>query len=548
MLLNPRLSPALAAFFIALSASGAAAQVREPAAQAVDRLLVMPFENVNREARLYWLVEGSSVLVADELARLGADAITRDERLKAFERLQLPPAAVLSDATVIKVGRLLGATEVVMGTLSLEGNELTVKSRSIRLDVGRLTPEVVDRGALADLPAIFERVARRLRPDASASPRREGDQPPLPAFEDYVKGLVAETPASQMKFLEAALKTYPSYDGARVALWQALTAQGDHARALQVVLAVPERSPAFRRSRFLAALSELRARQYDAAYTRLKALTGQAPSAAVFNNLGVVQVRRGSTPESGRAAYYFAKAMEADRDDPDYCFNLGYAYWLDRDPETAVYWLKEAVRRNPVDGEAHYVLGAALRSTGAEVEGDREKDLARQLSSSYADWERRAGTLVEGVPRGLERLKEDLVGSRGNLVDTTLAPGEQRDQRELAAFHLERGRRLFADENDGNAITELKRAVFLSPYQAEAHLLLGRIYLRTGRVREGIEELKLSLWSEETVPARLALAEAYVQARDLVAARAEVHRALALDPQSADARKLLDRIGPGNGA
>ena len=540
-----RASPVLLALLLA---PGVAAAARQQASPAADRLLVMPFDNVNREARLYWLVEGSSVLVSEDLARMGVDAITRDERISAFERLQLPPSAVLSDATVIKVGRLLGATEVVTGTISLEGNELTVKSRSISLEVGRLTPETVDRGALTDLPAIFERVAKRLRPGASQSPRGEGERPPLSALEDYIKGLVAETPASQTKFLEAALKTYPSYAAARIALWEVLTSQGDQARALQVVLAVPERSPAYRRSRFLAALSEVGAKQYDAAYARLKALGGPPPSAAVFNNLGVVQVRRGSTPETGRAAYYFAKAMETDRSDPDYYFNLGYAYWLDRDPETAIYWLKEAVRRNPVDGDAHFVLGVALRSTGAEVEGDREKDLARRLSSSYADWEHRSDPGVDGVPRGLERLKQDLADSPRNLVDTTLAPGEQRDQRELVAFHLERGRRLFAEQRDREAITDLKRAVFLLPYQAEAHLLLGRIYLRTGQLREGIGELKLSLWSEETVAAHLALAEAYWQAKDLAAARAEVKGALSLDPNSEDARKLLDKIGPEKGA
>src|SRR5512136_2030438 len=109
-----------------LLAPGVAASADRQASPAADRLLVLPFENVNREARLYWLVEGSSVLVSEELARLGADAITREERLRAFEQLQLPPSAVLSDATVIKVGRLLGATEVVTGAISLEGSELMV--------------------------------------------------------------------------------------------------------------------------------------------------------------------------------------------------------------------------------------------------------------------------------------------------------------------------------------------------------------------------------------------------------------------------------------
>jgi Tfp pilus assembly protein PilF len=40
----------------------------------------------------------------------------------------------------------------------------------------------------------------------------------------------------------------------------------------------------------------------------------------------------------------------------------------------------------------------------------------------------------------------------------------------------------------------------------------------------------------------VALAEAYLQAHDNAAALAEVQRALALDPRSVHAQKLLDRL------
>ena len=50
----------------------------------------------------------------------------------------------------------------------------------------------------------------------------------------------------------------------------------------------------------------------------------------------------------------------------------------------------------------------------------------------------------------------------------------QRDQENLAAFHLDAGRRAFEREADREAIQELRRALYLSPYLAEAHLLLGR--------------------------------------------------------------------------
>ena len=81
-------------------------------------------------------------------------------------------------------------------------------------------------------------------------------------------------------------------------------------------------------------------------------------------------------------------------------------------------------------------------------------------------------------------------------VDATLVAAEQRDQREIAAFHLERGRRLFERDQNAEAIAELRRTIFLAPYEGEAHLLLGRIYLRTGRLKEAIDALTIAVWSD----------------------------------------------------
>jgi tetratricopeptide (TPR) repeat protein len=511
-------------------------------APADDRTLVMPFENVERLGKIYWVSEASSVLLGEDLAAYGARTIPREERLKAFERLSLPPVASLTDATIIKVAQLVGAGEVVHGSLTLSGEELTVAAKRIRLDTGRLQAEIVEHGRLDDLFRIFDRVAARLM-GASGEPKHRGDEHgPLVAFENYIKGLLAGTPAGQVKFLQAALAQYQSYDAARLALWQAYNAQGDHKQALATALPVPEASRSYRRARFLASLSQIQLRQYDAATMTLQALITQAPLAVAFNNLGVVQLRRGSTTQgAGSASSYFNKARETDRDDPDYEFNLGYACFVERDPQAAVYWLREAVRSNPADGDAHYVLGAALLSTGATAEGAREKELALRLSSVYEEWAKRPAN--DPVPRGLERLKEDLEPPRAGRPDLAFVTAEQRDQRDLATFHLDRGRRLFQQENDNEAIAELSRALYLQPYQAEAHLLLGQIYLRTGRLREAIDALKISLWSEETARGHLALAEVYLQAKDLAAAKTEAQRALAMDPQLSEARKLLEKIG-----
>jgi tetratricopeptide (TPR) repeat protein len=533
----------VAALILALAASEATAgqlPSGSTVAPASPRILVMPFENVTREGRFFWLTEASAVLLTDDLNALGAGAITRAERQQAFEQLQVPPAAVLTDATVFRIGQLVGASQVVVGSLLLEDGALVVRARGIALDTGRVRADVTERGPLPELFATFERVARRMGPPSTASSAEvEKQHPPVAVFEAFIKGLLAETPDTAVSYLRAALAGQPSFDRARLALWDVYDDQGDHARALAAVESVDEDSPWYRRARFLAGLSQLYLKKFDAAFDTFKALSDVEPSSAVLNNLGVVQLRRGGTPQGGQPSYFFTKAADADPDDEDFLFNLGYAYWLDHDPPAAIYWLREAVRRSPADADAHFVLAAALASAGNAGEAARERELARRLSATY---EAAKGPGGDAVPRGLERTKPGVALPHARQIIERLASSEQRSNEELARFYLERGQRLFQQENDREAIVELSHATYLSPYLAPAHLLLGRSLLRTGRVHEAIDAFKIALWSAETAEVHAALGEAYRQAKDAVAARAEAERALALDPASAEAKQLLERL------
>ena len=509
-----------------------------------DPLIVIPFDNPSQEARLAWMREGAAILLTDVLAAAGAPVIEREERLQAFDRLQLPAHATLSRASSIRIGEALAASAVVSGTMLMDGDQLTVRARVVRLDSGRLVPEVAATGPLTDLFNVFGRLAQQIRHTPEPPVLTNDRFAPSPqVFEWYVKGLVAETPSTARGFLEQAVTAAPRFDRARLALWDLHSEAGQHERALDLVSAITKESTLFREGQFRRALSLMDLKRHDDALHTLRAMQAESPSATVANAIGVAELRRAATHEPGRATYYFSQASELDPTDGDLFFNLGYAYWLDKDARAAIYWLREAVRRDPGDGDAHFILGVALQQTGATTEATRERELAERLSSKYQGWQAKAGT-ADRVPRGLERLHEELIPSRAR-VDNVISSAGQRDQERLAAFHLDAGRRAFEREADREAAGELRRALYLSPYLAEAHLLLGRVHLRSGRAADAVEALKIALWSEATVPAHLALAEAFLQVQDQAAARAEVERALDLDPQSAEALALKARLGGG---
>ena len=380
---------------------------------------------------------------------------------------------------------------MIVGTYALEGDTLKVEAHSIRIDVGGCSPTSPNRAPSTICSASSSRLARRLAPDT----RRASRRPPATAAARRVRELHQRAhrrePAAQATFLETAVKLFAGYDRAELALWEVRTDQGDHAAALAAARAVRPHSRSARRARFLSGVSLLDLKRYDEAFDLFKALVDDAPVPPLGTGnepgrRGVEQprrrrIRRGATPQTGTATFYLTKAAEADPGDADYLFNLGYAYVLERNTRGRSTGCAKALRRDPADPDAHYVLAAALQAAGSTVEAEREKELARQLSSRYEELERRAAADKLPVPRGLERVRTDPDTAGGLRPEQAIVNTAQRDQRELATFHLDRGRRLYEREEDREAMMELRRAVYLSPYEAQAHLLIGRIHLRAGR-------------------------------------------------------------------
>ena len=507
------------------------------------RPLVLPF-SVTVEAAVpggegaaFWLGEAAAILLTDELDARGIPALSRSDRAEAFARLQLPLVTTLTRATMLRVAEMVGATDLVVGEVRL-GTRMTVKARVITVDTARQRQEVVEEGPGTDIYAIFERITARLMPGTARSDRRA--HLPIGAFEPYVKGLVAPTAAAQERFLEQARQQAPANDRVLLALWDVYSTQGAHDKALAVAEAVSRQAPLDRQARFSAALSLIELRRYNDAFALLQTLHGESPSPVLSNAMGVVQVRRGSTPQTGLPSYFFTRAVDEDPENSDYLFNLGYAYARSHDVDAALYWLREEVRFAPADGEAHLVMSQVLMAAGKKVEAQREFDLAKQLGTSL---DPESLVLSDVLPAGLERLVGRLDSRTHLAVNAAIANPAQREQQELAAFHVARGRRFFEQDDDRAAVGELRRAIYLRPYDDEPHLLLGRIYQRGGRLREAIDEFRIAVWCRETSIAHVRLGEALLESGDKAGARQEAQRAIALSPESPEARALLARIG-----
>jgi tetratricopeptide (TPR) repeat protein len=507
------------------------------------RVLVMPFTaEVEPGApggggAALWLGEAASTLIVEGLATRGVGAMSRDERVAAFERLNLPMTSALTRATTIRVGELIGASEVVFGEVRL-GERLEIRARLVRLSTGNELAAVEHQGALPDIFQVFDVVSERIAGQTGRfRPARPAPAPlALETFESYLKGLVAATPAAQQRFLEAASQQAPADPRILMALWDVYTVQGDHERALATANAVSPDAGAYRQARFAMALSLLELRRFDGAWQALTTIYNSERAAAVSSLLGVVQLRRGTPPGGNAPATYFRRAVDEHPENTDYLFNLGYAHAQAGNAAEALTWLREVVRFDAADGDAHRVMSALLAAAGRTPEAQRELDLARLLGGGDE-----VAALSSQVPQGLERIPDVADLSNTTMLRTLVGGPAQRDQEATGQFHLTNARGLLADGRDRDAIGELRRAIYLSPYEEEPHRLLGGIHQRAGRLSEAVEAYTVALWCRETVAGRVALGAALLESGQREAAQREAARALVLEPGSVDARALAER-------
>src|SRR5262249_47458510 len=116
---------------------------------------------------------------------------------------------------------------------------------------------------------------------------------------------------------------------------------------------VPKDDPTAGEAGFLLGMSEFYRGNFDKAYGAFNSLSSRLPLTELYNNMGVVEVRRG---RRAAAVEYFSKAVNADPNDGDYRFNLGVALFKNGDSAGAMRQLREELQRRPSDGEAKSLL------------------------------------------------------------------------------------------------------------------------------------------------------------------------------------------------
>jgi tetratricopeptide (TPR) repeat protein len=340
--------------------------------------------------------------------------INRDDRVFAFDRAGVPAAVRPSRATTFRVAEQMGADHVVLGSYEVTDSTFQVTAQLLDVRGLKLHPPIQSRGPLADFVDIQTGVAWLLLHEMPNPPQGTQQQfvktaPPirLDAFENYVRGVVNTSPQSKIHYFKEALRLNPDYSVAALQLGKVYYNNHEYEQAVVWLSKVPKDDPSFGEATFLLGMSDYYRGNLDRAYSAFNSLASRLPLTEVYNNLGVVDSRRG---RHSAAVEMFSKSVTADPNDPDYRFNYALALFKNGNSAEAMRQLREELQQRPTDAEAKSLLdlinrggSAPASTTTASMSGQPRVPLERIKrnydETSYRQLQMEINNLSQQQPR-----------------------------------------------------------------------------------------------------------------------------------------------------
>jgi len=520
-------------------------------AAATDTIVTMPFENVSGRAEYNWVGESFAAALADLLDKPGLVGIRPDERNVAYKQEGLPPTAILTRATMIKIAERAGANLVVLGTYRIAGegrdSTITITARVIDIREGRLVGKEFNRGGpLIDLQKLQGEMAYEILyqhnpalPFSRELIVNDASQAPIGAFENFIKGTLTRDRDARIGFLDRAIKEYADktknkYTPAIFELGRIYFESGDYKEALEQLVLIEENDPRYDESQFYIGVAQNALGQTDKSLATLQKLASRLPLYEVYNNIGVLFIKQKQYPE---AINHLKPASDAAPRDTDTLFNLGYAYFLAKNYANASQILKDETKQRPSDGEAFYILSKSLAATNDQEGATEASNQAKKLLPTFAQWETRGAPALARIKTTFSKINYyRYKREQDERLNAQTQVGSLTPQAEQL---LESARNAFDAGRNEDAIASLGKLLGSQPQNYEAHLLMGRVYERRGDFDRAVNALKAAIfWNPKLVAAHVLLGRIAVLKNDCPSAEASVSKAIQIDANNQDAQAL----------
>ncbi len=582
----------LFAIILMLGAVFASAQTQS----ATDVVMVLPFENTSGKGEFNWVGESFADSLSDLLRVPTITVISNEQRKVLQQQLRIPLTSLPSLATSLKLAQKTNTSLLVSGRYEIvpaageAAATIKVSVRMVRVnegryvgedfpDGGRQTNEIVISDALSKLQKIQGQVAFQILYKRNRAVEYSQDymiglasKVPAKAFEAYIKGLITQSVESRENYFKNASRLYSEalegipYTEAELELGHLYlsTKRGNEAVAsFERVIsqytkcrdrAKTDKKPArcqdqsFAEASFYIGLLYLQQGNFESAMATLKPLADDLHLTNAYNALGAITVQgsRAEKKNPARAAAMLndglellKKAAESSPDDASILFNYATALFLNGNLTESAAQMRNAIVKNPRDGEAYFILAKALETLKDAKAVEMANEAQRLLTDNnkYAkletEWQK-SRTLPDVSLRVIQPARKDFVSvvlSRRPI--TNAAPVSETDTL------LAQARTQIKNGQDDDAMATLRRVLASEPMSAESYSLLGKIHLRRGDIDQAISSFKTSIfWDNRLIDAHVSLGKIYVEKGDCLQAKTYAVSAAEIDAENQDVLAL----------
>ncbi len=560
------LLPALLAVVASSAATAAQTTAQTPAAPSGRVVLVLPFDNHSGDESLNWIGDSIPDTLNKRLNSAGFLTISQDDRVFAYEHLGLPADFRPTRATTIRIAQQLDADYVILGSYNVRpgagsaptgqpapgpaNSSITIQASVLSIDQLQLWPPVDDSSALMHLfdaeNAIAWKVAERLDPRLLVSEQTFLAAPgsvPLPAFEDYIRGINASTDAEKLKRLQDAVALEPNYPAALLALGKEQYAQRDFEAAAATLAKVPLSKRIALEAHFYLGLAEFNSANYAQAQAAFAFVAGRLPLPEVVNNEAVAISRQG---KDGIAL--FQKASSLDPSDENYHYNLAIALFRRGDTANAKSQVQAALRLKPDDQEARELAeqlekvkpgtrltedAVGTAESGQEAESGQQTAQQALPEASTTD---SGFNPLERIERGYSETsfrQEEFQLDQMRAVRRAMLPADRQ-----AVEDTQDGRQYLSEGLLPEAEKQFQLALRANPNSADAHAGMAQLREASGDAAGARDEARTSLILKPNSTALLVLARLDLAQQQLAACAADISQALRLDPTDSQAIAL----------